>query len=170
MKTFTDYLIEYAKYHRDRRNIVTHMIGVPIIVFSVILLLSRPSLEIGAATVTPAHLVCLMTVIFYVRLNAMFGLYMAALFALGIYLANVTISLPLILWLSIGFSLFFIGWVIQFIGHYYEGKKPAFTDDLIGLLIGPLFVLAEVFFAVGMCQQLQKDIEEKAGKVKFNYS
>lgn len=170
MKTFTDYLIEYAKYHRDRRNIVTHMIGVPIIVFSVILLLSRPSLEIGPATVTPAHSVCLMTVIFYVRLNAMFGLYMAALFALGIYLANVTLSLPLILWLSIGLSLFFIGWVIQFIGHYYEGKKPAFMDDLIGLLIGPLFVLAEVFFTVGMYQQLQKDIEEKAGKVKFNYS
>ena len=43
-------------------------------------------------------------------------------------------------WLSWGLGFFVVGWIIQFVGHYYEGKKPAFADDLVGLLVGPMFV------------------------------
>jgi uncharacterized membrane protein YGL010W len=43
-----------------------------------------------------------------------------------------------------------VGWVIQFVGHYYEGRKPAFVDDITGLIIGPLFVVAEAAFLMGM--------------------
>ena len=46
-------------------------------------------------------------------------------------------------------GFFVVGWVIQFIGHYYEGRKPAFVDDLVGLLVGPMFVIAEALFALG---------------------
>ena len=49
-------------------------------------------------------------------------------------------------WLALGIGLFFVGWVIQFIGHIFEGRKPAFVDDLIGLVVGPLFVVAEAGF------------------------
>ena len=35
-------------------------------------------------------------------------------------------------WLGTGLGLFLVGWVIQFIGHAFEGRKPAFVDDLIG--------------------------------------
>jgi uncharacterized membrane protein YGL010W len=28
-------------------------------------------------------------------------------------------------------------WVLQFIGHKIEGKKPSFFDDLRFLLVGP---------------------------------
>ncbi len=49
-------------------------------------------------------------------------------------------------WLIWSVGIFVVGWIIQFIGHYYEKKKPAFMDDVIGLAIGPLFVLAEFVF------------------------
>ncbi len=35
MKSGLDQLANYAAYHRDRRNIATHLIGVPMIVFAV---------------------------------------------------------------------------------------------------------------------------------------
>ncbi|MDP1165166.1 Mpo1-like protein, partial [Klebsiella pneumoniae] len=46
-------------------------------------------------------------------------------------------------WLVIGVGSFVVGWVFQFVGHYYEGRKPAFVDDLVGLLVGPMFVVGE---------------------------
>ena len=60
-------------------------------------------------------------------------------------------SLPTAEWLAIGAGSFVIGWMIQFIGHAAEGRKPAFFDDLISLLIGPLFITAEFGFLVWHC-------------------
>ena len=73
-------------------------------------------------------------------------------------------ALPFGLWLGSAIALFVVGWVLQFIGHYYEGKKPAFVDDLTGLLIGPLFIMAELSFKLGLRKPLQQDIEQIAGK------
>ena len=53
--------------------------------------------------------------------------------------------------------------MIQFVGHYYEGRKPAFVDDLAGLLVGPMFVTAEVVFALGLCRPLHDEIVRRAG-------
>ena len=44
MRTATELLVQYAAYHRDRRNIVSHFIGVPMIVFAIGVLLARPAL------------------------------------------------------------------------------------------------------------------------------
>ena len=59
--------------------------------------------------------------------------------------------------LIVSIIIFVVGWVFQFVGHFYEKKKPAFMDDVIGLAIGPLFVLAEMVFMLGF----RKDIEQR---------
>jgi uncharacterized membrane protein YGL010W len=70
-------------------------------------------------------------------------------------------------WLASGIGLFVVGWVFQFVGHVaYEHRKPAFIDDVIGLLIGPLFVLAEALFAFGWRPALRAAIEAKAGPTR----
>jgi uncharacterized membrane protein YGL010W len=62
-----------------------------------------------------------------------------------------------------------IGWVFQFIGHVaYEHRKPAFVDDVIGLLIGPLFVLAEALFGLGWRPRLREAIEAEVGPTRIN--
>ena len=66
-------------------------------------------------------------------------------------------------WLGWGLGSFVLGWVIQFVGHYYEGKKPAFVDDLVGLLVGPMFVVGEAMFAIGWGRSLLAEIERRAG-------
>ena len=70
-------------------------------------------------------------------------------------------ALPTSLWLSWSIGLFVVGWVFQFIGHYFEGRKPAFVDDIMGLAIGPLFVVAEVVFMLGFRKDLKAAVEQK---------
>ena len=70
------------------------------------------------------------------------------------------------LWLGSGIGMFVVGWVIQFVGHYYEGKKPAFVDDISGLIVGPLFVVAELAFLLGLRQDLKQQIEARSGPVR----
>jgi uncharacterized membrane protein YGL010W len=72
-------------------------------------------------------------------------------------------------WLGAGAGLFLAGWVFQFVGHIaYEHRKPAFVDDVIGLVIGPLFVLAEVLFGFGWRPGLRAAIEAQVGPTRIN--
>ena len=54
MRTATELLTRYAEYHRDRRNIVSHFVGVPMIVFGAGVLLARPSVPVSGVPLTPA--------------------------------------------------------------------------------------------------------------------
>jgi uncharacterized membrane protein YGL010W len=55
------------------------------------------------------------------------------------------------------------GWAIQFVGHRYEGVKPAFYDDVRQLLIGPVFVCAEAWFLLGGRKDLKRYVEDRVG-------
>ena len=47
-------------------------------------------------------------------------------------------------------ALFVVGWIIQFVGHKIEGQKPSFFEDLQFLLIGPLWLLSDVYRRLGI--------------------
>jgi uncharacterized membrane protein YGL010W len=155
----------YALYHRDIRNIWTHFIGVPMIVLAIVILLSRPQIEINQWIVTPARFLVVFAGIYYILLNAKLGIVMTALLCIAVFTGEQIALLTTQEWLTCGISTFVIGWMIQFIGHYWEGKKPAFFDDIRGLLIGPLFVLVEALFLIGFLQNLQSTITQRAGQV-----
>ena len=169
MKTIEQNLSMYAAYHRDSRNIITHFIGIPMIVLAVVILLSRPSSAAGAVftglPLSPALWAALLMTIYYFIQDLRFGLAMgitlAAMLTVGVQVAQ----LPTAQWLGWGVGLFVVGWLIQFAGHYFEGKKPAFFDDIMGLAIGPLFVAAELAFLLGLCKDLKAAVEAKAGPV-----
>ena len=78
MKTLIDHLSQYADYHRDPRNIHTHFVGVPMIMFAVVILLSRPTWMAGELPLSPALFCALASCVFYFRLDTRFGLAMAA--------------------------------------------------------------------------------------------
>lgn len=164
MRPAIDLLSQYARYHRDRRNIVSHFVGVPMIVFAVGVLLARPVLMVGGIAITPAWIALAASVAWYLtRGNLMLGLAVSAavsvLVALGHRAADGSVSA----WLVWGVGFFVVGWLIQFVGHWYEGRKPAFADDIIGLLVGPLFVTAEALFMLGWNKPLLAEIERRAG-------
>ncbi len=166
MRTLTDQLANYAAYHRDRRNIATHFVGVPMILFAVTVLLSRPSVAVGALTLTPAWIVAGFAALFYLRLSLGWGFVMSAVLAVSVGAAGTVAAQPTAVWLASGIGLFLVGWVIQFVGHWYEGRKPAFVDDIVGLLVGPLFVVAEFAFLLGFGEELKRDIEARVGPTR----
>lgn len=163
MRTLIDQLTQYAAYHRDRRNIATHFVGIPMIVVAIATLLSRPVLDVGGVPLSLALLFTAITVAYYLVLDVRFGLAMALAMGASLWVGHWFAAQSTALWLTGGIGLFVVGWVLQFIGHYYEGKKPAFVDDLMGLIIGPLFVMAEAVFALGWRNNLREQIEAKVG-------
>jgi len=167
MKTLTDQLAGYAAYHRDRRNIATHLVGVPVIVFAVVVLLSRPVFaEPAGVPLTPALIATLAAVAYYAALDRPIGLLMAVVLAAMLAGAAPIAAAGTASWLGWGVGLFVVGWIIQFVGHVFEGRKPAFVDDVMGLLIGPIFVAAEILFLLGARRTLQADIERRVGPTR----
>ena len=164
MKSFVDYLSQYAAYHRDKRNIATHFVGIPMIVAAVAILLSRPVLmHLDGVAISPALFAVALTALFYLRLDLRFGVAMTVFLLACLWLGQLIAGASTPAWLGWGIGMFVVGWVFQFVGHYYEGGKPAFVDDLSGLIIGPLFVAAEFAFAMGLRKEVQDAVEAKVG-------
>jgi uncharacterized membrane protein YGL010W len=150
MRTQSQFLNEYAKTHRNPINVWVHTICVPVIFFASFgLLWSTPFgfwlglAGPGALWVNGATIAMLPILAFYFRLSAVTGLEMltiSAVCALTCLAAQTAGPMPLV-WACTG--AWIAAWVAQFYGHYVEGAKPSFLDDLLFLLIGPIFVLSK---------------------------
>jgi uncharacterized membrane protein YGL010W len=159
-------LSQYAEYHRDRRNILTHFVGVPLIVFGVCVLLARPAFMVGGLALTPGWVVFALVAAWYLtRGEFLLGALTTAAVGLLTILAHqgAVSGGSVATWLAWGIGTFVVGWVIQFVGHYYEGRKPAFADDVVGLLVGPMFVAMEMAALAGLFKGLVSRVEAHAG-------
>ena len=172
----TTLMVQYAHYHRDRRNIFTHLIGIPLIVMAVGMLLLQPVFTVGGYWFTLAGAFWGLSSLWYLsRGNWLLGVSTVAVNGALMWAAYRTpvwvawLGWPLLqdqpVWL-LGLAVFFIGWVIQFIGHWFEGRKPAFVDDVVGLLVGPMFVVGEVLMALGLLRRMNQDIQRQAGPTR----
>jgi uncharacterized membrane protein YGL010W len=159
-----DLMAQYAAYHRDRRNIATHFIGIPLIVFAISTLLARAEFSVGDTPMNAAIVAWALSALWYLtRGNLALGVATTAVNGVLTALAMTAAQGSMTSWLVIGVGSFVIGWVFQFVGHYYEGKKPAFVDDLVGLLVGPMFVVGEGMFMLGWGRALLAEIERRVG-------
>jgi uncharacterized membrane protein YGL010W len=164
MQSLEQSLVQYAAYHRDRRNIATHFAGIPMIVFAAVLALDTASFTVAGWTVSVAALVSIAACVYYLSLDARLGIAMAvALFLMCAGASELHARLGTGLTLGAALAIFAAGWALQFLGHKYEGMKPAFFDDARQLLIGPLFVCAEAAFLLGMRPALRQAIEQRVG-------
>ena len=171
MKTLQQQLGKYGLYHRSKRNVLTHFFGIPLIVFAVLCLLARIQIPIDNfiidnLVIDGAQLIVLASVVYYFMLSFSLGFIMAVILTLLLVAAQPLAAMAFWPWVSIGVGVFVFGWVLQFIGHYYEGKKPAFVDDLIGLIIGPLYVTVELLFLMGFYKTLEDEVNAIAGPTK----
>jgi uncharacterized membrane protein YGL010W len=154
MRTMQQWLDEYGESHRHPTNKTIHWICVPAILFSVLgLLWLLPVPQFAAKTsewVNWATLPMALAVIYYLILSPPLALGMAiialVMFAL-IRLLALTVNFPL--WLLL-VGIFVVAWIGQFIGHQIEGKKPSFFKDLQFLLIGPAWLLADLYRQLGI--------------------
>lgn len=164
MRNLEQQVTQYAAYHRDRRNIATHFAGIPLIVFSVALALTPAGIPLGFGRPSVALIVTLIGAAYYLLLDLQLGLAMLVYLGVNFWLARETglmLDTAATLWLAL--AIFVFGWMLQFLGHKYEGMKPAFLDDIMGLAIGPLFVMTELFFMLGLKPGLRRFVESRVG-------
>jgi uncharacterized membrane protein YGL010W len=146
----------YASYHRDERNRATHFIGIPAIVFTILV----PLALVRVAGISAAVLVALLALTDWIALDRVIGL------------AMVVVMLPMLLvaeWTARKtgggtawsvFAIFFVGGrAFQLVGHAWEGRRPWLTDNLFQTFIGPMFLMAEALIALGLKQDLKAAID-----------
>lgn len=147
MRTEQQFLDEYAVSHQNPLNQIIHMICVPtIFAASIALMWLVPVGKFFAAVpvelapyINLATLFFIPALFFYARLSfgaLLTGAVWTAL-SLALIVAIQSAGWPL-LWIAL--ASWVAAWAVQFYGHEVEGAKPSFADDLVFLLIGPLFV------------------------------
>lgn len=147
-----DWLDAYAVSHQNKTNKAIHFVCVPLIVFSVVgLIMSIPNGSLKAMTGLQSDLIANWAVValfpimfFYFRLSLKMGV-LILLFLASCIFGNSYIAQSISLWQS-SLAIFVVAWIGQFYGHKLEGAKPSFFDDLKFLLIGPAWILDDIFF------------------------
>ena len=166
VKTLEDQMSFYAAYHQDARNKATHFVGVPVIVFSLMIPLGWLRLEAGGLTVSGAHVTTAVLLAYYLALDLPLGLAMAAIFGLMLWGAEPLSQAPFLASLAWFAVLFVGGWALQLWGHVYEGRKPALVDNLFQIFVAPIFLAAEAFFALGYKPKLHEEVQRRALKMR----
>ena len=136
------YFIDYHRFHTTKGNQNCHYIGLTMIVISALGLLSHLVIgspgdgaffrwDGGTILMTAG---CLWYLFLDWKLALPFSLVLVGLYFLGR-------ATPL----SALWALQTVGWIFQFIGHfYYEKKSPAFLSNITHVLIGPLWIFAKM--------------------------
>ncbi|WP_284308658.1 Mpo1 family 2-hydroxy fatty acid dioxygenase [Hydrogenophaga electricum] len=163
MDRATRHLMEYARYHRDPRNVATHFIGIPLIAFGIAALLTRWQVDVGGWRLGADTAVWALTALWYLR-QGRWSLTAPTIVALGglVLLVQPLGDVATPLWLAWALGSFVVGWVFQAVGHVWEGRKPAFFDDVRGLLVGPLFLVGEIAVALGLQPGLREQLKGQA--------
>ena len=151
MKTQQQWFDEYAISHQNATNKIIHYICVPAIFLSIIgLLMCLPSRIIrdlfpitNPIVENWGFIAVFFALFFYSKLSMKTGILMA-IFSVFCLALNFLISTHFSLF-YFSIIIFIIAWIGQFYGHKIEGKKPSFLKDLQFLLIGPAWVMANVF-------------------------
>jgi uncharacterized membrane protein YGL010W len=132
-------LAHYGSSHTHPTNELIHFAAIPLIMLSLCGLLF-------ALHPWAAYAFIAASMVYYARLSVVFFVSMLVWSLAILALVHAMGSAVLIASVAI-----FIGaWIIQFIGHKIEGKKPSFFEDLQYLWVGPLFVLSKLFVKLGI--------------------
>ena len=162
MKSIEAQMATYAAYHQDARNKATHFIGVPVIVLALFIPLAWLRVDVGGIAISAAMLFAAAVLVYYFILDVPLALAMLVVFALLAWAGEAIARLgagPGWAWFAV---LFIGGWILQLLGHVYEGRRPALTDNLLQIFVAPIFLAAEVFFALGYKPALHAAVQERA--------
>ena len=169
MKTIHDWFEEYGVSHQNKINKLIHWICIPLIFWSIIALLSlipHPYLDVFTNPLFNGLMhwgtvVIILGLLFYLRLSfqIFIGMMLVSIYVLldiyytvylfesnsfwGLFSETDLNVNTFLLYLSLG--IFIFAWILQFIGHKIEGKKPSFLKDIQFLLIGPAWLLGFIY-------------------------
>ncbi|WP_294322278.1 Mpo1-like protein [uncultured Chryseobacterium sp.] len=146
---------EYAESHRNATNKLIHWICVPLIFWTILGFISIiPSKSIGFRYIGEISYVSFAAIalvtIFYMRLSVLISLMMFfVMILMESFAYGINIRFKGDSWM-VYLSVFIATWILQFVGHKIEGKKPSFLKDLQFLLVGPIWLLSFILKKLGI--------------------
>lgn len=140
MRRIDELLERYGESHRNATNKAIHWICVPLITWSLVAAL-------WAWTPVAACALIVAATAFYLALSVTLAIGMLAVSAVMVFpLTQIPAQW---LWVVAG-AVFVAAWAGQFVGHLIEGRKPSFFEDVKFLLVGPAWLLADVYRRAGI--------------------
>ncbi len=158
MQTLNDQVLSYAAYHHDLRNKATHFVGVPLVTFSLFQFLSWFRFVHADVPLTAATLFYVCVLCYYLALDWRITLLQAPFSLALLWLADRAAVLPWTQSLEVFLAAFVGGWIIQLLGHWFEGRRPALLDNLTQIFNAPLFLTVEVLLLLGMRKELREKV------------
>jgi len=154
MKPAQRWLDEYGESHQHPLNQKIHWICVPLIMLSLVALLSLLPLKLAMLNQYPilnhsGFLLIVIASLYYFFLSIPLFAGMIPVSALILFAVDFLALVPLPLWQT-ATAIFVLAWIGQFYGHKVEGKKPSFLKDVQFLLIGPLWLLSKLYRRYGI--------------------
>ena len=129
----------YGESHQNSTNELIHFVAIPLIMLSLSGLLYAIHPFVLYAFLAGSF-------IYYARLSAVFLITMLVWSAVMLWVIQ-TLGAQLV---TASIAVFVGAWILQFIGHKIEGKKPSFFEDIQYLWVGPMFVLSKLFIKLGV--------------------
>jgi uncharacterized membrane protein YGL010W len=154
-------LASYGSYHRDPRNRLTHYVGVPAIIYALLIPAALYSIAIFGLTVPLDRLLVAAFVLGYLWLDVRLGLSLAVVLTLLALAAEATASIGVAGALTVAGVVFVLGWALQLFGHHLEGNRPALLTNVLQMLVAPLYLAAELGFACGLRAGLRAQVEQR---------
>jgi uncharacterized membrane protein YGL010W len=151
MKTFDEWMNEYGESHQNPTNQMIHKICVPLIMLTVVGFLwsiPRPLIFGLIPCLNWATLFLTGCLVFYFTLNVTMFMGMIVQTVIMCFICQKLYERDFLLLFSV--VVFILAWVGQFWGHKIEGKKPSFFQDVVFLLIGPLWVTRFFYKKIGI--------------------
>ena len=140
-QTMQQLLEEYASSHQHKTNKIIHFICVPIIFWTIVALLWLVKIPY----VDNLALVTSVLLSFYYLAKDLKVAIQMIVFTILCLLLTAFMEKQGFPVLEIAVILFVVAWIFQFIGHKVEGKKPSFFKDLQFLLVGPAWIIKQIF-------------------------
>lgn len=154
MKDINQWLLEYGDSHQNSTNKLIHWFCVPVIYFTIIGLLYSIPIEWGTVAnikINVGSIVALLIFVYYLLLSFKIAVGMLVFSAICLALSEYIYLLGGNMGLMITcIVLFVIAWILQFVGHNIEGKKPSFLKDIQYLMIGPAWVISALYKKLGL--------------------
>ncbi|KAK3167078.1 hypothetical protein OEA41_010203 [Lepraria neglecta] len=172
-------LLFYGSYHHTPVNKAIHIVCVPMILMTAVLLgtntpslvpmpswLIIPNLPPNLGTIS-----ALLYTTLYILMEPVAGGILAPLLLGGTAYSNnltTTYGSTANYW---ALGLFVFSWIAQFIGHgVFEGRAPALLDNLVqAVFLAPFFVWMEILFSFGYRPELKSRVDSAVQKEVDKY-
>lgn len=158
----------YQSYHKHRKNRLIHILAIPLLVLTFLILISYFPLPLSFGSLNPAAVLTVLYCSYVIFLDVPVGLvFFPYGFALYFVAASVRARYDYAAAAPVAFVLHAVAWAAQLVGHYkFEARAPALLTSLVhAVAAAPFVVCLETVFSLGLMEGTRKRLRN-AGVVR----